>query len=338
MTIQVMVVDDSAFMRKVISDQINQLSNVSVCTTARNGEDALNKLQKIKPDIITLDIEMTGMNGLETLEKIKSMYSIPVVMLSSHSGEEMTITSLEKGAIDFIEKPINLKEINTDFTKELDLKIKSIVSKKEIIIDRTAASQKTTSVFPHKIKAIVIGASTGGPNALMKLIKQIPSELKIPIFIVQHMPKGFTKSFSKRLNQESKIEVVEASEGEIIRPGVVYIAPGDFHMRVDGKKIYLTDQENKIHSVRPAVDPLFDSAAKVYGKHLVGIILTGMGSDGALGMQNIARESGYTIAQNQETSVVYGMPRRAIELGVVDEILALDLIGEKLNWMVRTRQ
>ncbi|MDT2815854.1 chemotaxis response regulator protein-glutamate methylesterase [Vagococcus carniphilus] len=334
---QIMVVDDSAFMRKVISDQINKIPNLSVCVTARSGEDALHKLNKVKPDLITLDIEMTGMNGLETLEKIKTEFDIPVIMLSSHSGEEMTITCLEKGAMDFVEKPANLSDIEESFTLELGSKIKSIVPSVEAKPVMKQVSDNKGKAFPTQIKAIVIGASTGGPKALMQLIKCIPANLKIPIFIVQHMPKGFTKSFSNRLNQEASVEVVEATHGEIIRPGVVYVAPGDYHMRIDGRMIELSEEE-KIHSVRPAVDPLFHSASKVYGKHLVGVILTGMGSDGADGMKVISENGGFNIAQNRETSVVYGMPRRAAELGVVDEVLSLDMIGTKIDWMIRVKQ
>ncbi|QIL49818.1 chemotaxis response regulator protein-glutamate methylesterase [Vagococcus hydrophili] len=335
---KVMVVDDSAFMRKVLSDQVNQISNVVVSATARSGEDALLKLKKIQPDLITLDIEMSGINGLETLKIIKREFNIPVIMLSSHSGEEMTITCLENGAMDFVEKPSNISKIEDSFKEELEKKIKSIIVKPgsvEVIKEVKVVGEKR---FPNKVRGIVIGSSTGGPKALMEIIKYIPKTLNVPIFIVQHMPSGFTKSFSKRMNTEANVEVVEAKHLELIRPGVVYIAPGDYHMRIDQRRIYLTNEEKKINSVRPAVDPLFESASKVYGKSLVGIILTGMGSDGAEGMKIIANNKGYTIAQDRETSVVYGMPRRAVELGVVDEILSLDMIGTKLDWMIRVKQ
>lgn len=338
MSIKVMVVDDSAFMRKVLSDQVNQISNVVVSATARSGEDALLKLKKIQPDLITLDIEMSGINGLETLKIIKREFNIPVIMLSSHSGEEMTITCLENGAMDFVEKPSNISKIEDSFKEELEKKIKSIIVKPgsvEVIKEVKVVGEKR---FPNKVRGIVIGSSTGGPKALMEIIKYIPKTLNVPIFIVQHMPSGFTKSFSKRMNTEANVEVVEAKHLELIRPGVVYIAPGDYHMRIDQRRIYLTNEEKKINSVRPAVDPLFESASKVYGKSLVGIILTGMGSDGAEGMKIIDNNKGYTIAQDRETSVVYGMPRRAVELGVVDEILSLDMIGTKLDWMIRVKQ
>ncbi|SLM86902.1 MULTISPECIES: chemotaxis response regulator protein-glutamate methylesterase [Vagococcus] len=337
MTIKVMVVDDSAFMRKVISDQINSISNVTVCAVARSGEDALLKLKRETPNLITLDIEMSGIGGLETLKIIKKEYKIPVIMLSSHSGKEMTITCLEYGAMDFVEKPLNISQIEASFMRELETKIKSIVtipSSKEISETKRQNYEKK---FPTKVRGIVIGSSTGGPKALMELIKYIPKELSVPIFIVQHMPSGFTKSFSNRMNSEAAVEVVEAKHMDLIKPGVVYIAPGDYHMRIDQKRIYLTNEEEKINSVRPAVDPLFETASKVYGKSLVGIILTGMGSDGAEGMKIISENKGYTIAQDRETSVVYGMPRRAVELGVVDEILSLDMIGTKLNWMIRVK-
>lgn len=341
MPIKVLVVDDSAFMRKVISDKINQIEGCEVQSIARSGEVALQMIAKKKPDIVTLDIEMPGLNGLETLEKIKENFDIPVIMLSSHSGEEMTIASLELGATDFIEKPEKLLEIGESFKEELEQKIKTIARRGKTT--KVKSAEKKISYgdlekeIPNRLRAIVIGASTGGPRALMQLIKKIPKDLAIPIIIVQHMPSGFTTSFSKRLNQEAAVEVVEAKQGMLIKGGTVYVAPGDYHLRIKGSRIHLSLEEAKIHGVRPAVDYLFSSTSHEYKNNLLAIILTGMGNDGTNGLKEVRKNKGYVIAQDQQSSVVFGMPRRAIEAGVVDSILSLDelchllpkIIGEK---------
>ncbi|WP_314061221.1 chemotaxis response regulator protein-glutamate methylesterase [uncultured Vagococcus sp.] len=336
MTINVLVVDDSAFMRKIIADQIKFLNGIEVCGIARSGDDALRVIPKYKPDVITLDIEMPGLNGLDTLKLIKKEFGIPVIMLSSHAGEDITIEALELGAMDFIEKPQNLVKIETDFADELGRKLNSIAESVSTPVSQKN-QVKTTRQFPNRIKGIVIGASTGGPRALMNLIRQIPAELKIPIFVVQHMPAGFTQSFAKRLDQEAAVKVVEAADGMIITGGTVYLAPGDFHLRLIGNQIRLS-REEKIHGVRPAVDYLFESAAQIYRQELVGIILTGMGNDGTDGMADIKETGGYTIAQDQASSVVFGMPRRAIEANVVNEVASLNEIGERLNWMIKVKQ
>lgn len=342
MSIKVLVIDDSAFMRKIISDTINKISECEVVGIARDGESSLPQIRKLKPDIITLDIEMPGMNGLETLKKIKAEFDIPVIMLSSHSGEEMTIASLEIGAMDFIEKPENLFSISSDFESELKQKLTSISATKPTKQRTPSENRQKRRIqnrnLPSSVKAIVIGASTGGPRALMRLIKYIPSSLKIPIVIVQHMPSGFTLSFSKRLNQEANVNVVEARDNMILKGGTVYIAPGDYHLRIKSGRIKLTEDEAKIHGVRPAVDYLFESASVEYGENLAAIILTGMGNDGTIGMKKIKALKGYTIAQDEETSVVFGMPRRAIESGVVDSILSLDEIGDQLNVLIEEKQ
>lgn len=335
MTINVLVVDDSAFMRKIIVDQITSLSGIEVCGIARSGEEALRLIPKYQPDVITLDIEMPGLNGLETLRLIKKDYGIPVIMLSSHAGEDITIEALELGAMDFIEKPQNLMKVEGDFAVELARKLRSIVESG--VAQPVVGCVQKDRQFPTRVKAIVIGASTGGPRALMTLIRRIPAGLSIPIFIVQHMPAGFTRSFAKRLNQEAAVTVVEAEDGAVITGGTVYLAPGDCHLRIKDDQLSLS-KESKIHGVRPAVDYLFESAAPFYRQELVGIILTGMGNDGAEGMAVIKEMGGYTIAQDQASSVVFGMPRRAIEANVIDEVASLNEIGERLNWMIKVKQ
>lgn len=334
--VDILVVDDSAFMRKIVIDLLEKMPNVQVSKVARNGKQALALLEEYQPDIVLLDVEMPILNGLDTLKVIKEKYDIPVIMLSALTNKEVTIEALNLGAADFVEKPTNIKEIQDDWIREFYWKIKSLPKR------QTAATKKETPLmpiapkniqFPSKIKAIVIGASTGGPKSLLKVIQDLPSTLKMPILIVQHMPKGFTASFAQRLNEESKATVKEAEDGELLT-NQVYLCPGDYHMTIKDGRIWL-NQEEKIHGTRPAVDYLFKSAAKAYGKELVGILMTGMGKDGAAGMKQIQLHGGYNIAQDKESCIVFGMPKHAIEAGVVEEILSLEAIEMKLKQMVR---
>lgn len=332
----ILVVDDSAFMRKIVTDLLLKMPNVQVSRTARNGKLALALLEEYQPDVVLLDVEMPILNGLDTLKIIKEKYDVPVIMLSALTNKEVTIEALNLGAADFVEKPMNIKEIKDEWIREFYWKIKSLPKQEpsEPIKERMIIPTMPQKVqFPTRVKAVVIGASTGGPKSLLKIIEDLVKPLKGPIFIVQHMPKGFTASFAQRMNEESQVEVKEAEAGELIQ-NKVYICPGDYHMTVKEGRIWL-NQEEKVHGTRPAVDYLFKSAAQVYGKELVGFILTGMGKDGAAGMKQILLHGGYNIAQDKESSVVFGMPKHAIEAGVVQEVLDLDEIGIKLKQMVR---
>lgn len=337
MTIKVVIIDDSALMRKVITNVLSECHGIDVVETARNGVEAMKIIEQVKPDIVTLDVEMPVMDGLETLKAIKENFSLPVIMLSSKSNEETTIQALEYGAEDFIEKPVSIAKHWTAFKKDLERRI-LVHFKKEaddykqsipsISLPNDLMSKK------DKLKAIVIGASTGGPRALVSLIQSLPEDLSIPVFIVQHMPEGFTASFAKRLNDVSSVKVVEASHGEPIIPGTVYLAPGGKHMTLSGQHIKL-DTKAKLHSVRPAVDYLFYTAVDLYDKDLLGIILTGMGQDGADGCRLIKEAGGYVITQDQASSTVYGMPRVVAERGFSDQINSLSEIGDIIKEMTR---
>lgn len=338
MPIKLLIVDDSAFMRRIIVDLVAELEGIEVVGIARNGLDALEIIPKLKPDIITLDVEMPKLNGIETLKRIKASYDIPVIMLSSLTGMGMDITieALQIGAIDFIQKPTDLQADLNDLKIELDNKIKSSLRKSPtttVIKNAVIAQSKSGK---KNIKAVVIGASTGGPKALVSLISKLPKNISVPIFIVQHMPKGFTTSFAARLDNESEVKVIEASDGMDYESGIVYLAPGDYHMTLDRGKIRLNTND-KLHGVRPAVDYLFNSAANIYGDGLLGVILTGMGRDGAEGMNTIKNNGGYNIAQNEETCVVYGMPSSAVARGAVHEILSLDDISTNMNKLIRVK-
>ncbi|WP_407391576.1 chemotaxis response regulator protein-glutamate methylesterase [Carnobacterium jeotgali] len=339
MNIKVLVVDDSPFMRKIITETISSIDGLEVIGTARNGRDAIKVIPLLQPDVITLDIEMPGLNGLETLEIIKKEHDVPVIMMSSFSGEDNTIAALDLGAMDFIEKPHDIRNQSDLFKNEVADKIMPLFEQKRTDLPtEKSALQKSEleNKLPKKIKAIAIGASTGGPKALFSIIRSLPENLNFPIFIVQHMPKGFTTSFSKRLDKESTATVVEAEDGMAIRGGVVYVAPGGYHMLIENNCIKLNEAD-KIHGVRPAVDYMFETAAESYGSELASFILTGMGQDGARGLAKIKETGGFTVAQNRETSIVYGMPGHAVQKGVIDKIASLNEISELINWMIRMR-
>lgn len=334
MTIKLLVVDDSAFMRKIISDTVSEFEGIEIVGKARNGCDALEMVPKLKPDVITLDVEMPKLNGIETLKEIKKYSDIPVIMLSSHTGGDITIEALELGAFDFIEKPDDLKLDLSDFGVELWRKINSAYNMKSSrpkVMKRPIKPK--VSHNSKSFKAVVIGASTGGPKALVYLIKRLPEKIKLPIFIVQHMPKGFTRSLAARLDNESNIRALEAEDGMIIENNMIYLAPGDYHMTILGNRIKL-DSRDKLHGVRPAVDYLFESAVDEYGSNILGVMLTGMGKDGTIGMEKIKKHGGYNIAQSMKSCVVYGMPGSAVAKGVVDEILDLEDMPARLNQFV----
>ena len=315
MAIRVLVVDDSAFMRKIISDMLNDIDGVQVVATARDGKTAIEIISRESLDIITLDVEMPGMDGLETLKRIKESSNVPVMMLSSNNKPETTIEALELGALDFIEKPVDIRTNITEIKRELEEKIKSLVG--------------------HKVETTQVNANPNkGQKTLVHLVSRLPESINIPVFIVQHMPKGFTTSLAERMDKESLVRVVEAKDNMPIVPGTVYLAPGDYHMVLTKGRIKL-DEGDKLHGVRPAVDHLFNSATEIYGENLLGVILTGMGKDGADGMVKIKEKGGYNIVQNKETCTVYGMPGSAVAKGVVDQILSLEDISQAINGMVR---
>lgn len=332
-----MIVDDSALMRKIVGNVLKDSSQIDVVDTARNGVEALNRMERSQPDLIILDVEMPVMDGLETLEIVKEKYNIPVIMLSAKSNNEITIKALELGAEDFIEKPLNIKENWDNFKEDLEKRILSYFRQyKKVPSELSHHHFLPETLIKRKVslEAIVIGASTGGPRALATIIQSLPETLNVPILIVQHMPEGFTASFAKRLNDLAKVPVKEASHDERIKAGTVYIAPGGKHMTVIKNKISLNDYA-KLHGVKPAVDYLFDSASLLYKKNILGVVLTGMGRDGAAGAGLIQEAGGYMITQDRESSVVYGMPRAVVERGYSDQINSLVEISDIMREMTR---
>lgn len=344
---RVLVVDDSAFMRKLITDFLVEHEEIEVVGTARNGEDALVKIKTLSPDVVTLDVEMPVMNGLEALKAIMATCPRPVIMLSSttRDGAENTILSLQYGAFDFITKPsgaisldlhkikeelkekvIQAKSANVRKTMNLSVKKKSPLSMNEYSkID----SKRDKSPIPLNEKTIkqtivCIGTSTGGPRALQHVLTKIPADINAPIFIVQHMPKGFTQSLASRLNSISSIEVKEAVDGEFVKNGTAYIAPGGSHLKVvkTGTTLTIKIDESEIRNGhRPSVDVMFESVSELRDYRKIAVIMTGMGSDGTEGLKQL-KSTGVVkaISESELTSVVYGMPKSAVATNLVDKV------------------
>jgi len=344
--IEVLVVDDSAFMRKVIIDILNSDNEIKVVDTAKNGQEALAKIKALKPDVVTLDIEMPVMDGLRCLKELSTEDFIPVVMLSSltKEGAEATLQALEYGAVDFITKPANIFEMTSD-NKKLEIIEKVKVAKNALKIKKYKTTDihvkpKYEIIKSSNIKNIVaIGTSTGGPKALQDVIPLIPGDVPAAFLVVQHMPPGFTKSLAERLNSLSEVTVKEAEDKEIVKPGFVYIAPGDYHMltdKVDGNSIRIRlSQEPPVGGHRPAVTPMMESLSDTGLKNIIAVIMTGMGGDGSEGVVKIKKKNnGYIIAQDEKTCVVYGMPKVAVQTGVVDAIVPLKGITNEILKMV----
>ncbi|MFC1668907.1 chemotaxis response regulator protein-glutamate methylesterase [Spirochaetota bacterium] len=348
--IKVLIVDDSSLVRKIVTDILQKDSMIEVVGTASNGKIALYKNKKLNPDVITMDIEMPILDGLAALEEIIKADPKPVIMMSvlTQHGAEATFKALRLGAVDFIPKPSTLLNVSVDDISELlikkiknvhDLKIKAPVretigkeaaGKDSIALKEVKKSYNENSVSP---RIIGMGTSTGGPSALMDIFNTFPDNFPSPVLVVQHMPEGFTKLFSNRLDSISKLRVKEAEDNDDVLPGHAYLAPGDSHMLLEkkgGKYIIKVNKDKRVSGHRPSIDVLFNSIAANAGNDSVGVIMTGMGKDGADGIKNIKKKGGFTIAQNEETSVVYGMNRVAVEKGVIDEIVPLFNIIKKI--------
>lgn len=360
-TVRVLVVDDSAFMRKAIQMMLESDPAIKVIATARDGEEGVEKTRRLKPDLVTMDIEMPRMDGLAALREIMSKNPTPVMMISSitSEGAEATLEALELGAVDFIPKQSSY--VSLDIVKikdELLKKIHDIVRRKGRLMamhrtrssfrastaparqardythtTATSAPQKVLGKRHHHIDIVAIGSSTGGPPALQAVIPRIPRNLPVGIVIAQHMPPTFTKSLAERLNSSSEVEVREAVDGEVLEPGTVLVSPGGQHLTVSGRgnrplvKVSPDPRDTLYH---PCVDVMMHSVAAAYGKSTLGVMLTGMGSNGVEGARDIKERGGKLIAQNESTCVVYGMPRAVIEAGLADHVSDIDQIADEL--------
>jgi two-component system chemotaxis response regulator CheB len=336
--IKVVVVDGSAFMRMVLKDIIDSQHDMQVVGVAKDGIEALEIIREKRPDVVTLDVEMPKMNGIETLKNIMGKFPTRVIMVSSltEEGADITITALSIGAVDFLTKPSGSTSLSfREVSGTLIQKIRSAMSvdPEKLTVKPYVSRIKTSSKISLYERAVVIGASTGGPRSLDYIIPALPENFPAPIFLVQHMPPMFTKSLAMRLNSLSKLSVKEAEESEVVKKGVVYVAPGDFHMGVkaDGNsvKIFL-DKSEKINNVRPAVDFTLSKVAEIYQSNTVAVILTGMGKDGTKGAFKVKYYSGTVIVEDESTCVVYGMPRSVVDEGYADFVLPVHEIANKL--------
>jgi len=343
--IRVLVVDDSAFMRKVIQQILLESPAIEIVGSARDGMEALRIAKEQSPDVITLDVEMPVMDGITCLERLLVQGRYGVIMVSSLTteGAAATIRALELGAVDFFPKPANLFSISQDVRKkELVEKVLVAGQARNRMLQplpaprHVAAKAMPASFRPEQFKTLVaLGISTGGPRALQSVVPNLPASLPAPVLIVQHMPPGFTRSLAMRLNDISEINVREAEEGDELKAGWAYIAPGDHHidlLREGGKlKIHLDKLSPPVNGFRPSVDYLMDSIRKAGIRDCIGVIMTGMGADGSRGLRDLKRDNGmHIIAQDEKSCSVFGMPRAAIELGIVDEVVTLENISASI--------
>ena len=346
--IKVLVVDDSALMRQFIGDILRSDPRIEVVGTARDGKDCLAQIKTLKPDIVTMDVEMPVMNGLEALEEIMKTTPMPVIMVSSmtQEGAETTFRALALGCVDFIGKPSGTISLNIrDVGQELIEKVVAASTAKVVrpssgprASGRTATSQAPTTT--GRIDIVAIASSTGGPMALSDLMPKLPKNFPVPIVITQHMPKEFTSSFAKRLNDSSQIEVVEGFDGLSLKPGRAVIAPGGSHLlikRRTGAAVCALSDAPPVLSVKPAANIMFESVAEQYGGNVLCVILTGMGRDGTDGAITLKKRGAYVIAESQKTCVVYGMPKAAIDAKVVDEVLPLYDIPDAMVRIVKNQ-
>lgn len=336
--ITVLVVDDSALIRRLLIDILKKDKDIEVIDTAKDGKEAVEKAKILKPDVITLDIEMPEMDGLTALKILrKEIPQSKIIMFSSltQEGAKATIEALTLGAYDFVPKPSSRSFLESikKIESELLPKIKSLRIKKSYIIPVSAKVRLKKGTY----KACGIGVSTGGPQTLMQIIPKLPANFPVPILIVQHMPPIFTKQLADRLNSVSILKVKEAEHGEPIKPKIVYIAPGDFHMEVKkthtGEKIFLHKGPPR-NFCRPSVDELFESMAEVYEDKCIGIILTGMGTDGKEGAKKIKEKGGIILSQDPESSIVFGMPKAIIDAGLADEVLNPSQISQRIKELI----
>jgi two-component system chemotaxis response regulator CheB len=342
-----MVVDDSVVVRKIVTDVLSQDPAITVVGTAPNGRLAVTKLELLKPDLVTMDIEMPDMNGIEAVQAIRATRSrVPIIMFSTltERGASATLDALSAGANDYVTKPANVGSVAQSMEsvrQQLIPKIKALTGR-PLTVGAPAPSAAAVAprppvprVRPRQEPAVlVIGSSTGGPEALTKVLPLLPASLPVPVLLVQHMPPVFTCQFAQRLDRLCALEVVEAVAGTPLVPGTVHIAPGDFHLTVrttGGVRRTDLDQGLAENFCRPAVDVLFRSAVAAYDGAVLGVVLTGMGSDGRIGTGQIREAGGTVIAQDQATSVVWGMPGAVTQAGHADEVLPLGRVAEAIT-------
>ena len=341
--IRVLVVDDSALMRKVIPQILETDNSIQVVGTAIDGNFGLKKLDELKPQVVTLDLEMPGMGGLEMLKEIMRRHRVPVIVVSSHStdGASVTLKALSLGAFDFIAKPTDVSTRMQEIARDLISKIKAAAHSRGIQIQPhvelpyPVARAKSKPVAPKEpTRVVAIGISTGGPQSLQYMLAQFPADFPGSIVVVQHMPEGFTDMFARRLDECCSLNVKEAQSGDLLHSGRVLICPGSRHLKV--KKLPLGDivllsDDPPVNGHRPSADVMFKSVAEEFGPKAIGVLMTGMGEDGASGLGLIKTAGGMTIAQGEQSCVVFGMPKAAIERGHAMRVVELDALSSTLQ-------
>lgn len=341
MPVNVLVVDDSAFMRRAISKMLETDPEIVVCATARNGEEAIVKAARLMPDVITMDVEMPGMGGLEAVREIVTRLNLPIIMVSAltQEGAQTTFQALDAGAVDFIPKPdsayVNIRDVARDLIDKVRVFARSgaVPKAARAAFEIPSESRQAPRFLPERYECVAIGTSTGGPVALSRVIPRIPADFALPLVVVQHMPPGFTRPLAERLNAQSRLTVVEGREGLVLRRGLVIIAPAGRQLVLRPSfgevEVHLTpDAGGSLHV--PSVDVMVGSAADVYGAGTIGVILTGMGQDGVAGLRRVKEAGGFVVGQDAQTCVVYGMPRAAAQAGLVDRVVPLDGIAAAL--------
>ncbi|MFQ5425082.1 MAG: chemotaxis response regulator protein-glutamate methylesterase [Phycisphaerae bacterium] len=333
MPIRVLIVDDSVFMRSMLKSALSDPDNIEVVGTAQNGNDGLAKIRSLKPDVVTLDIEMPGLSGMEVLRRVMKDAPLPIVMVSTKTqkGAQATLEALDLGAVDYVAKPLAEKSATLESFRSSVIRAVRTASRANL--GRLGAAAGAKIVTAKAISAppdslVAIGISAGGPVTLHKMIPAIPNSFP-PIVITQHMPADFTGPFADRLNATSPTTVTEAKTNDPLLKGTIHIAPGSHHLKVarhHGRLIAALDQGPKVAGFRPSVDVLFESVASTVGSRSVGVIMTGMGCDGSVGVRLLKKMGGLTIAQDQATSIVYGMPKAAAETGCIDKVVPLEKI------------
>lgn len=346
--IRVVVIDDSAYNRRTITKMLEGVENVQVVGYAADGEEGIRKIIDLKPDLVTLDLEMPRMDGFTLLRIIMNSCPTPVIIISSRSEDERVFKALELGAVDFIAKPTSrisdeLLKIRDDLQEKVrsvfSLNMDRIIKRDTLLTAECARKKKKPTAAPppvsgkSQIQVVAIGASTGGPPALQGILSSLPGQSPFAVAVAQHMPAGFTKAFAERLNRSSHFEVKEANDGDLLLPGKALIAPGGRNLefqQLDGAVVARVVEPSPQDRYIPSVDAMFTSLAALYGARLLAVVLTGMGNDGSKGVRAVKGAAGEVLAESEESAVVFGMPREAIATGLVDKVAPLDRIAREI--------
>jgi two-component system chemotaxis response regulator CheB len=345
-SVRVLVIDDSAYSRRTIIKLLEELSGVEVVGYAANGEEGLRKVIDLRPDLVTLDLEMPGMDGFTLLRIIMNACPTPVIVVSAQNEDERVFKAMELGAVDFVAKPgrvisEQLLEIRDELQQKVsnvfNLNLQGLKTRTRMVVQEENLPVRTSVRLPkggrQKFELVAIGSSTGGPPALQKILSQLPGTLPFAILISQHMPSGFTKAFAERLNRMFPFDVHEAIDGEVVKANSVLIAPGGMNMVADqhrGEVIVRIKLPSKEDKYIPSVNVMLASVARIYGYRALAVVLTGMGNDGSQGVVSIKSAGGSVLAESEESAVVFGMPREAIATGVVEKIVPLDKMAETI--------